>query len=1518
MVLGLEFGASNITFVAFGNNISEIIKDPARVGEIFVLQQGVIPIEGNIKKAIETLINKLQTCNITQVGFSNNIGPITVNHIKDIEKLRNTFYPDYSTIIDIGAKNTKIYTFEGQKLSNTYTNGKCAAGSGSFIETMADRLDFTLPEFIKTALETEEYASLSGRCAVFCESDIVHLFQKGITKDKIAHGITRVVALNVKSILENRPLGAKALFVGGVSQNKAVLRDLRKVFDETQVDTTKFPFGAFATVFSAYEMNKGELKELLTNHFGKEVSFEYDEPLSLSKSQIDAPPTEKSKIFLVAPLKPISKKSYDFSGALGQGVQSTLPCPSSRSRGEEASSLNVAGGQVEKEARAEEKKPIHYQTVALGVDIGSVSTKAALIGEKDNKPPVLLTYYYRKTQGDPLTAVKDVIEHIANDIKEKNITFDKCYAGTTGSGRYLTGDFLGADVIKNEITAQVAGTVWLYPKVDTIFEIGGQDSKYISLKNGEITDFEMNRVCAAGTGAFLEKQAKILGVSIEEFGDLALKNKRPPILDYNCTVFTEMAMKEALNTVPREDLAASVCLASAKNYLNKNVDHRKIGDKIVFSGAVAFNKGMVAAFEALCGKEITVSQYPHINGAMGIAYLTLSETREKEPKFKGFEEIIKQKYKLSTFKCQGCDNFCDVSVFETITDGELKKFYYNDRCEKYSGKPQGAYQVNLFDKYNDIMNETLERVPRLNGLKTTIGYPRGMFFNQYYPLFGAFFKACGFNIVLSDETNKTIAEKGSLLAGTKPCFPFKCAFGHFDNILSKRCDYIFLPRIITAPVTTHKNTHYCPFMLAGCDILVKRRELSGIQNNMDRPLEEGDKILSPTIYMSRGEKEVKSILTKMGEALGVNPKIAKKATQIAWDAYLDFKDDLINTGKNTLDLYKDYIYIVLGHPYVLYDNFLNMNIGEKLSKMGYMPIPMDFISPRTNTPWHIYQKEIEKKLKIGAYLKEHREMKSIILSYYACGMDAFSNKFFKEETDTPCYVMNMDEHTSDAGVQTRLEAFADVQYSKSESRAEKSERKNVGISDLSKVKNKILWLPATDFSSEILAKAFNLFDINAKVLPESEDHSFEEARKEISEDVCLPCLVTLEDMLNRIKSPDFDPEKEAFFQAGSNGPCRLGMYPQRQKIAVNDFVNTQCTMHNAQLVTPPSPSGGWDSQEAPKSRQDFLENGNVVGGGESFPNVIEGAERSCKKFDIPITIIDNNYFKSGLDINFGLLTWNALLVHDMIKKLYLHSRPYEMDEGSSRKVYEKYAYSLVTKMHIALRQIKKQSLKNFEGVPIFDSVLKEACEAFEAVSDHSRQKPIIGITGEFYLKLNDRANKNIVKYLESKGFEVTVSTTTEYFHYSNYITLSIVNSQLNSKMDYILHPDLTAEKSIRETVQKIIDQQEMHYNTIIAPFAKGLLEIPSKDLVKLGSKLVHPSVTGEPIVALGKGGDYFYNNIKGVINIAPFNCMPGGVIQLLGEVFRREYENLPFLSLFYDGYEDNYDRIDNFISNISV
>ena len=190
----------------------------------------------------------------------------------------------------------------------------------------------------------------------------------------------------------------------------------------------------------------------------------------------------------------------------------------------------------------------------------------------------LLASYYRRTDGDPLTAVRDTLSQLHRQLQEAGITVEQIFVGTTGSGRYLTGDYLGAEVVKNEITAQAQGARAFTPEIESILEIGGQDSKYIQLKGDVIVDFEMNKACAAGTGAFLEKQAARLGLEFSEFGPTALRGVRPPDLDWTCTVFSESAsVYYQQNNVPIEELCAGLCLASVKNYLGKNVGSR--GDR---------------------------------------------------------------------------------------------------------------------------------------------------------------------------------------------------------------------------------------------------------------------------------------------------------------------------------------------------------------------------------------------------------------------------------------------------------------------------------------------------------------------------------------------------------------------------------------------------------------------------------------------------------------------------------------------------------------------------------------------------------------------------------------------------------------------------------------------------------------------------------------------------------------------------------------------------------------------------
>jgi len=1415
MILGIDFGTSNINYVVFNNDVLKTLTDTS---VNVVVTQGNVPVGGDLLKAFDVLIDKIETCNISQIGINKSIGSLRINHNKNIEKLRNARYYDYDNIIDIGNKTTKVVIFNGATISNTFNNGKCAAGSGSFLESMAVRLGYdNIEAFTEAAYNSNEPAHLSGRCAVFTESDIVHLFQKGVTREKIASGICKSIALNIKTMLGNKKLSGKTLFIGGVSKNKAVMKYLKEVFKTDNIYTEKIPFNAFATIFTPFELNKAKLKDILKNEY-----------------------------ITNSPIKENGSDSAKDTDKVFEEFIANRPIKIKKSKIVTPKEVDI--------------KDREFNNASLGVDIGSVSTKAALITMDSEGKPLCISHYYRKTLGNPLVAVKDVITKISEDLEKRNIKIKNISAGTTGSGRYLTADFIGADLTKNEITSQAAGSYVFNPDVDTIFEIGGQDSKYILLDGNNVVDFEMNRVCAAGTGAFLEKQASTLGIDIKDFGGIALRNTNPPDFDHNCTVFTEMSLKEALNRgVNIKDLAAGLCIASTKNFINKNVANRKIGNKIAFCGAVAFNKGMVAAFESLLDREIFVSEYPHITGAIGIAYLTYKHTfihSNLVSKFKGFERIKDIEYNLTSFRCDGCDNICDVSVFEI----DNVKHYYNDRCEKFSDHIKSSYQINLFDKHKELIEQTNTRVPQLATQKKTIGYPQGMLYDEYYPLFGAFFVASGFNVVVSDDTNKSIIKNALEIANNKPCFPFKVAHGHVDNILKKNVDLVFLPRIIDGERTNKhiKNTHNCPYIQSSADVIVSALELKGLQNNLDRPFEETDKIISPTFYMSYEMKDVKKELIKMGEFLGVKSDVSKRAADIAFDCLLDFRDELSDIGRNTLELYKDYIYVIIGHPYVLYDNILNMNIGKKIADLGYMAIPQDFLVDKRDISgkWHVFQKEVQKKLEIADILKGHPEVKTIIMSYYACGSDAFANRFYKEELGLPCYVMNLDEHTADAGVMTRLEAFADTKLVEKNSSISK-----VKILELNKVKGKKVWIPNASRASELLAKALCLYGIKAEVIEESVDTNFNLARKEISEDVCLPCLATTEDMLYRASQEDFDPEKEAFFQASANGPCRLGMYAQLQKIILN------------------------------------------------------------KKGNVPVTCIDNNFFRSTLSIDFALLAWQAMLVHDILFKLLLHSRPYEINVGDADRIYNKYTDLLLYSMSYAKKHIRKKKFNdNDTSVPMFKDCIKEATEEFIAFTNHSIKKPVIGIVGEFYLKLNDRSNKYIIKYLEDNGFEVWMSTLSEFFHYTNYISLNIVQQKLNNKIKISMWDkstrDLLKERLIREFSEKWIHKTEESLVSMTLPYLDDFVDANSEGIVELGKKYINPAFGGEAICSMGKAGDFFSKNVTGIINISPFNCIPGNIVASLVDTFKTDHENIPFLCLNYDGFEDNYEEINDFISNL--
>jgi len=1355
--LGVDIGAETVkAVVTRGDEVEEL---------------GLVPVGGKPFKRVQEILERVHSAGLRRAALgltgtgagqvAELLGVEPVDEPNAIAAACNLLYPAARTIIEMGRETQKYLRFQWDEvagrllLDEAGLSSKCAAGSGSFLDHMAHRLNFaSIGEFARVAGETENPASLSGRCAVFTESDIVHLYQKGTPRDRIAAGIHQAVCRNYRSaIARGKEFEDQILFIGGVSLNPTVRKYLAKELGVAEerivVPDHALTLGAIGAALRAHsEIDLSASLALLEEQSGRALEYEGTEPLRLTRSQVLSSQESNSDL------------------------------------------------------------PREIPRAALGVDIGSVSTKAALVTEVDGRVRILASYY-RRTDGDPLAAVRDTVGRIQQQVDKAGFNIAEIFAGTTGSGRYLTGDYVGADVIKNEITTQARGARAFMPDIDSILEIGGQDSKYIRLDGDVIVDFEMNKACAAGTGAFLEKQAARLGLDINEFGPTALKAKRPPDLDWTCTVFSESAaVYYQQNNVPIEDLCAGLCLASAKNYLNKNVASRDVGQRIAFQGAVAFNQGIVAAFETILGRPIIVPPYPHLTGAIGAGVIAYHE-RPAESSFRGFEQIAEGEYKVSSFECKRCPNRCDVNVFQM--DGG-PKYYYNDRCERYSGAQKrglGEDLPNLFAEREQLLMQGTD--VELPEDAPTVGIPRGLMFSDYYPLFRGFFQALGMRVIPSDPTNKDIVAKGLNSVAGEPCFPLKVAHGHVAQLVQRGVDYLFLPGVCDTeqPNPNFRQSHTCPYVMSSPEIIGSALRL----DELEKPV-----LLRPRLFFRRGERHLRRVFREVGAQLGENRVEVDEAIDTGLQALREFRRRVDARGREVMETLgaDQRAFVVIGRPYTTYDPAVNMEIGRKIQDLGILAIPLDLLPvdrEDVSDAWpNTYARQIQKKLAAARLIRRDPRLRAVVLTYFACGPDSFANPFFKDEIGKPCYVMQIDEHTADAGVITRMEAFADTAAGRDGSGPEVIIR--TADTPLLELGDRLLWIPRACDAGEVLSAALRTWGVEAAPLPRSTDPGLNLARNVISEDVCLPMLVTTQDMMERASAPDFDPSREAFFQGQSEGPCRFGMYYMMQKRILDK-----------------------------------------MGLGEAA-----------------IVTLGNRIADGALGTGFLLAAWGGMIAHDMLGKMLTHSRAYEANPGRSDDIYRRYLTELCDEVIPTQRQIlgtwrnRLRFLVGRHTEPLAD-LLRRAQREFAAVprSDGGRSRPLIGLVGEWFVRIHDGANQQVIRKLENAGAEVWLAPPSEFFGYSMCISGMLAadrwrDTRAWADLRLALHRALLTNIAMRD---------EHHLFAATLPYLDGFDDIGPREIIREGSRYIHPSFGGEPICSVGKAHDFARRQLDGIVNVIP-------------------------------------------------
>ncbi|TET16216.1 MAG: CoA activase [Dehalococcoidia bacterium] len=1179
------------------------------------------------------------------------------NEIITQAKAVTSFHPEVRTVIEIGGQDSKLIFLEpderkGEAIVVDHAlNEICAAGTGSFLDQQAYRLGISIDqEFGDLALKSERPATLAGRCSVFAKSDMVHLQQEGAPKEDIVAGLCYALARNyISNLGKGKKFKKPVAFQGGVAANKGVVKAFEDLLElepgELVVPEHFFIMGALGSAIMASE---------------RETST----PLDLGRA------IEDLKQYLI--------------GTANEAKQGYLKRLSYKGDAT-ADSADYIGQQAQKER------------VYLGIDVGAASTNIVILDE--NKK--LLRKRYLMTEGEPIKSVKKGLADIVLGMEK---LLEVQGVGVTGSGRYFVGDFVGADAVINEITAQAKATIEIDSTVDTIFEIGGQDSKYISLKNGSVVDFEMNKVCAAGTGSFLQEQATRLDIGIDEFSKFAHDSKNPTDLGTRCTVFMESDLIHHQQVgSPKVDLVAGLSYSVAYNYIEKVVGNKKIGNRIYFQGGVATNSSVTAAFENILDKQIMVPEDHNVTGAIGAALIARERWMEGKQKsnFVGFD-LGDRHYQVKTFECMHCPNHCEI---KRILIGDHQESFYGGICDRYEikkGESAGEDLPDLFKEREELLLSYYKE-DEADTDSVTIGIPRMLMFYEQFPLWATFFQELGLKVVISDKTNRKLINKGLQLILAEMCYPVKVAYGHVENLIEKNVDYVFLPNVIDLEMVAHDvdRSYNCPY-------------IQGIPFILGPAFEGRVKIIKPTIHMAEEKYNLRKQMLRLGQMLGKTGKDASRAADTAIRAQQEFLEKCQQRGRERLEaLSRDNeAVVVIGKPYNAHDIGLNLNIPKKLRKLGVLAIPFDLLpldsvrlpSHYSNLVW----KNEQNLLRAVIFARDHSSLNPVFITNYGCGPDAFFMKYLEDTMgEDPCLVLEVDEHSADVGIATRVEAFVDTS-NRPRAAARYDEQVDLHVvrpgseTGIFKPSRKMrefdrtIYIPYVSGHSDVFAASLQSVGIDAQVLPRPDERSDELGRRYASSKECHPYQLLTGDLVRMTELEGLDPDRSAFFTLNFDGSCRMSQYPLSFKLVLK-----RLGLSHVQVIAP--------SQSIRLDETTRL-----------------------------------------LGLNFARAIWKGWLATDVLLAKLLHIRPYEIDEVESERVYE-----------WGIEQICSGLVAGN-----FSETFARAIEAMDRIPTRKEMRPIIGIVGEFYTCMSSWSNNDIIKEFEAQGAEVRFGpTTTDYMVY---------------------------------------------------------------------------------------------------------------------------------------------------------
>ncbi len=1299
-------------------------------------------------------------------------------------------------VVSMGGEDLVVYSLEAGRITGNFSGNKCASGTGEFFCQQLGRMDMD-PSQVNSIPAGGRVLPISSRCSVFMKSDCTHRLNKGeATKEEIVLSLSAVMAGKVVDFLGKARVGSgRVLLIGGVAGNEHIVRFIRAALAEIA-----FVVPPQAAWFEAWGA-------------------------ALLAARIGAP----------------LPAAEELTGANRVGFQ-RLP------------GLRQAAGRV---------RMLHSRKAAvqagreyvLGVDGGSTTTKACLI---DAETRQITASHYGRTHGDPVRALKRCLEELRRQVEEDTggepVTIT--LAAATGSSREILGVFLDTPAVYNEIIAHAVGTTYYEPEIDTIFEIGGQDAKYVLLKNMVPIDYAMNEACSAGTGSFLEESARgDLNISsAEEIGPVALAAESPLKFGEHCSAFINSDIRKAIQQgAGREDIAAGLVTSIVSNYLNRVVGNRTIGEKIVLQGGVAKNPAVPLAFAQLLEKVILVPPDPELMGCFGVGILALRRAREgliHRSRYVLEELLGRDIVAVREFACRSCENYCPVRVLSVGG----RRTMFGGRCSKYANLrlKENAGQARARDfvaERMELMFRHCAPDPQSFSPRRpfTVGVPRTFSVYTLWPFYAWFFHELGIRTVLSEE----IAPGGLARTESTYCYPAELAHGAVQALIEQGVDYLFLPHLRDMP-SYEKDVHarFCP-IVQSLPYYIRKAF----------PELRADQVLAPVVSLEHGRERTLESFQRMGRALGISAQEVGRAFERAVARQEEYRRRARALGEEALQHARSSplpVVAILGRPYNAFTTDANMGIPRKFASRGHSVVPFDILpfgeeAIFPNMYWYYGQQN----MKTAALIREERNLYVTYVTNFSCAPDSFLLHYLKWTMGVkPFLVLELDSHTADAGIDTRVEAFLDIiegyrsrEGELASARYDNGLRfvndgqedihiRNVHTGQKIPVRNnprvKLLLANMGNLAAQMVARVTTSIGLQGEALPVADARTLQVARSHASGKECVPSHLVLGSALQYFGSQRYRKDHiYLVFVPMTTGPCRTGQY----------YVYFENLFRELRLE-------------------------NVL---------------------VFTLNADNSYNELGP--HFSRHLWWALVVADTMKDVETSLRTCAADPQEAmrrhRELWQRLlevAAGKITRAPAALRGIARQVRR----IPLKRTL---------------KGTPKVLIVGEIYVRRDDFAVDELVRLFSQKGIIGKASGISEWVHYLDFVR----EYDLKKRLRLLPWPARLFSPEQRQLLRlrlEMLYKRSVELRVRRALAATRLLPGMPDDMKAImrttEEHFLSHELNSEIAVSSGAAAAAMMDGYSGVVNIAPFACLIGRVVQGLFTPWARS-RRYPTISVEVDG-----------------